>query len=498
MFKQGPLTLGDTPFASPYDVVGKEECKNLYIEPSLSPDAKTKYVYVSVPGLRRYVESNSSQACRGLYRTGNERLFGVFGNQVIEILANGQRATRGSLTTYTGTVSMASNNYQLMIVDGTYGYILDFATNILTQIDPETFQNGATHVAYIDTYFLVNRPNSNQYNWSYPGNGLIWNPLDFATKEGSPDDIVAIKECNNQLWVFGGQSIEIHYNTGDTETQVWQRYQAAIIDIGCVAPYSVSRAADRIFWAAVDNIGEIGIFSNNNISPMKISTIGIEQIIQELGGDISKLIGYTYAQDGHTFYMMQFLGSDLTLAYDLTTGKWHQRTYLENSGGNSGKEYKWQGIYSAYCFNKNIFGDLNSNALYYTDMLYYKNDKASSTSVPNVSYINRVKTTPVQQSSQKRIRWNSLQIIFRQGVGASNTTDFTSRPVALLDCSNDSGYSWAQARLTAEIGRSGNTEQRTRFLNLGTARNRVYKIIITDPIPVILVGLIAEFEELRA
>lgn len=497
MFKQGPLSLGDTPFASPYDVVGKEECKNLYIEPSLSPEAKTKYVYVSVPGLRRWIGATSSQACRGLHRDGSGRLFGIFGNELIEILSNGQKLSRGNISTYSGTVNFASNSYQLMLVDGQYGYILDLATNNFSQIDPETFPNGATHVAYIDTYFLVNRPNSQQYNWSYPGNGTIWDPLDFATKEGSPDNIVAIKECNNQLWVFGTYSIEIHYNTGDTETQVWQRYQSAIIDIGCIAKYSIARAGDRIFWIATDNNGEIGIFTNNNISPMKVSTIGIEQVIQEHGGDVSQAIGFTYAQDGHTFYVIQFMGSDLTLVYDQMTGKWHQRTYF-NITDSAGKEYKWQGLYSAFCFNRNIFGDMDTNAVYYTDMDYYRNDRPYESSTPNYSDIKRVKTTPVQQSNQKRIRWNSLQIIFRQGVGSPTATDYTANPVAILECSNDSGYSWATSRLTAIIGRAGLTETRTRFVNLGTARNRVYKITITDPIQVVLVGLIAEFEELRS
>ena len=175
------------------------------------------------------------------------------------------------MTSYSGTVSMADNTYQLILVDGAFGYILDFVTNTFTQIDPETFQNGATHVTCIDTYFLVNRPNSNQYNWSSVNNGLTWDPLNFATKEGMPDNIVALKECRNQLWVFGNYSTEIHYDTGDTATQVWQRYESAIIDVGCSAPYSVARIENNIFWVGTDKTGNIAVWSNDGITPVKIS-----------------------------------------------------------------------------------------------------------------------------------------------------------------------------------------------------------------------------------
>jgi hypothetical protein len=204
------IPLGDTPFASPYNVVGKEACNNFYLERAITPNSKVPYYYVSVPGLRIFTSRSSTNVCRGIFRTSNNRLFAQFGNQFTEILSNGTKLVRGTIGTYSGVVSMADNSQQLILVDGEYGYILNFATNVFTKIDEETFQNGATHVTCIDTYFLVNRPNSMQYNWSTPNNGLMWDALDFATKQGIPDDIVALKECHNQLWVFGTYSTEVH------------------------------------------------------------------------------------------------------------------------------------------------------------------------------------------------------------------------------------------------------------------------------------------------
>ncbi len=489
MFKQQPIDLGADPYSSPYKTIGIEECENFYYEQNIAAGAKTKFSYVSVPGCRIFSSKTNTAGCRGLYRTSSNRLFSVNGNKLIEILATGQKIERGTITTYSGTVQMADNTYQLILVDGQYGYILDLASNTFSQIDSETFQNGATHVTCIDTYFLVNRPNSIYYNWSKPNNGLTWDPLDFASKEGMPDNIVGLKDCNNQLWVFGNYSTEIHYNTGETTTQVWQRYQSAIIDIGCASKYSIANFGEKILFVGIDKTGEVGVYANNNITPVKVSNIGIEQVIQEQGGDISNILGYTYAQDGHSFYVLQFMSSQLTLVYDLTTGKWHKRNkVVDNRNGRI--ESKWQGHYTSYCFGKNIFGDFDSNTFYWTDMNYYQNDLNDGTQ----TFIKRVKTTPIQQSNQKRIRWNSLQIIFNAG---ANGIAQGANPLCGLSML-ENGQRTANATRYAAIGRIGEIETRCRFVNLGTSRNRTFSIEVTEPMPVILVGLIAEFEELRS
>lgn len=489
MWKQQPIDLGADPYSSPYKTIGIEECENMYFELNVAAGAKTKFSYVSIPGSRIFTSKSNSNGCRGLHRTSSSRLFSVNSNKLIEILSNGQKIERGTITTYSGTVGLSDNTYQLILVDGQYGYILDLATNTFTKIDENTFQNGATHVTCIDTYFLVNRPNSIYYNWSKPNNGLIWDPLDFASKEGAPDNVVALKECNNQLWVFGSQSTEIHYNTGETATQVWQRYQSAIIDVGIASKYSVSRIGEKLLFVGIDNTGEIGVYMSNNITPAKVSNIGVEQIIQERGGDISNVVGMTYSQDGHSFYILQFMSTNLTLVFDITTGKWHTRNKIvDNRNGRI--ETKWQGIYTAYCFNKNVFGDFDSDALYWTDMNYYKNDLNDGTS----TFILRTKSTPIQQSNQKRIRWNSIQVIFNAG---SDGIPQGTNPLCGLTIL-ENGQRTANATRYANIGRIGEIETRCRFVNLGTSRNRTFKIEVSEPVPVVLVGLIAEFEELRS
>lgn len=485
------VKLGNLPFSSPYYSIGKEECQNFYVENSISDASKVPYYYVSIPGLKIFVPKTSSKVCRGMFRTSNDRLFAVFGNLVQEILITGERVLRGTLTSYSGPVSMADNTYQLCLVDGEFGYIFDFAKTTFTKIDPETFPNGATRVVCIDSYFIANYPNSNKYVWSKLNDGTIWDPLDFATKEGQPDNIVSLEAHKNLLWVFGSWSTEIHYDTGDTATQVWQRYQSAIIDVGCQAPFSVARIEDNIFWVGSDKSGNIAIWSNDGMLPKKISTRGIEQLINANVGTagVGNAIGFTYSQAGHVFYVIQFTNSNLTLCYDVVTGAWHRRSSIADRGDDA----KWRARWSSFIWGKNLFADDNSDAIYLTDMEYYLNDLPEG----GTRDIRRIRTTPILQSNQKRIRHNWVQFLFEQGVGTVvNAENGTGRnPLAELWISDDNGYSFGNRR-TASLGQMGQTTFRTRWIGLGHSRNRCYKIVITEPVKLILVGCIADMTEL--
>lgn len=485
------FSFSDTPYASPYNVVGRDICRNFYIEPSISNTSKTSNVFVSVPGLKLHVNKSSGNSCRGIYKTSDSRLFMVHGNILEEIAQNGTRIQRGQITTYSGVVNFSDNTRQLILVDGEFGYILDLATNTFTKIDENTFPNGASHVTCIDNYFLVNKPNTYQFNWSEVNDGLTWDPLNFATKEGYPEVIVAIKELHHQLWVFGSTSTEVFYDTGDFSTQVWQRIDGASMEIGCAAKNSVAKIENNIFWLGYDKIGHTEIYSNEGLTPVVISPRGIESLIdRETGGKFDDAIGYSYSQDGHNFYILQFMSSNLTLAYDTTTKKWHVRSN-RNWRGN---DVKWRACFHQFVWGKNIFGDLYSNALYVSDLDYFYNDDPDDPTKP--TYIVRERTTPIIQNNQKILKHKSFEVLFEMGVGnnVDNSLGFSSDPKVMIQTSNDSGISWSNFKYES-IGKIGETTKRAKFNRLGISRNRVYKITITEPVKVILIGFVIDLEE---
>ena len=484
------ISFGDVPFASPFNVIGKEECRNLYPELSISQSSKVPVSFVSVPGLKLFLNKSSGNSCRGIYRTSDQRLFIVTGNTLTEIFQNGQRIVRGNITTYSGVINFSDNTRQLVLVDGEFGYCLDLATNTFTKIDENTFPNGATHITNIDTYFLANVPNTYNFRWSGINNGLTWDPLDFASKEGYPEVIVAIKELHHQLWVFGTTSTEIFYDSGDTENQVWQRVQGASMEVGCAAKNSVAKIDNNIFWLGYDKAGHYEVYTNEGLSPVVITTRGIEQLIDRAtGGVFDNVIGYSYCQDGHNFYILQFMDTNLTLAYDTTTKKWHVRSN-RNWDGN---DVKWRALYHQFIWGKNVFGDMFSDALFTSDLNYFYNDDPDNPTRP--TYIVRERTTAIVQADQKRIRHKSFEVLFEMGVGLNlnNSLGFGSDPKVMVQTSDDSGISWSNFKYET-IGKIGETRKRAKFNRLGISRNRVYKVIVSDPVKIVLIGFVLDSE----
>ena len=88
---------------------------------------------------------------------------------------------------------------------------------------------------------------------------------------------------------------------------------------------------------------------------------------------------------------------------------------------------------------------------------------------------------------------------FEQGVGLTynNQLNNGADPVVQLWSSDDSGINWPSKRQT-QIGRIGEYAWRSIFRMLGHSRNRVYQVIVTDPVKVILVGFVLDLVELES
>lgn len=498
------------PYTSPYNSVGIEICQNLYTEISPAATTKQPYYFIKIPGLRLLSPATSGLSiggCRGMITTSDNSTYVCNYNQINRLLENGDRELIGTINSTTGNVSFADNGAQLMIVDGMNGWIYDFTSATFTQITDQYFpgndgQNAPTSVCCIDTYFIINIPSTNYYYWSNPSyeylddsevyqnydkdvaNGY-WNPLRSGQKIARPGNILKILDANNMIWLFGNNSIEVHYDTGTTP-QTWARYEGAIIEVGLAAIESPARYANNIFWLGNDKNGAVGIFSNNSFSPIRISTRGIEQIIN-LMPKYDDAIGYVYSQSGHTFYVLQFPMAKKTLVYDLVTGAWHERTYLDK---DTGELSCWKGMFSYYNFSENIFGDLDTDAYYWLDQDYYQNDDPNG---QGVNYIKCVKTTPILWANGNRVRINSVQPMLQQGTGTNlNSIEGVGKnPTMQIAISRDSGNSFSTER-SVNIGSIGAYSTRSRSLTWGVGRNIIFKLTVSDPVQVIIVGLLAD------
>ena len=113
----------------------------------------------------------------------------------------------GRLGSSTGVVSMAdiaktdTTNAQLMIVDGTFGYIITDTT--ISRITDDGFVNKPETVTSQDSYFLVNYNNSNYVGISDVGDGTSWDATQDFAAGGYSDNTLAIISDHRDVFAFG-------------------------------------------------------------------------------------------------------------------------------------------------------------------------------------------------------------------------------------------------------------------------------------------------------
>jgi len=178
----------------------------------------------------------------------------------------------------------------------------------------------ATDCIFFDGYFVVTVLNSGKIQISGLYNGTSWDPLDFATAESSPDNLVGIGSTRQNIWLFGEHSIEIYYNSGNADFP-FERVPGAIIDIGCESLTSVAQIEGILYWLTDKKT----VVRANGYGFLPVSTPAINyQIAQHT--TTNDAIGYTYTLEGRTFYVINFPSEDKTWVYNVKTGQWHEWT----------------------------------------------------------------------------------------------------------------------------------------------------------------------------
>jgi hypothetical protein len=132
-----------------------------------------------------------------------------------------------------------------------------------------------------------------------------------------------------------------------------------------------------------------------------------------------------------------------------------------------------------------LIGDYQNGAIYQLSNTVY---------TENGTTIRRVRRCPHLVSDFKRQYLQELQIHFQPGVGLLSGQG--SIPEAMLRWSDDGGSTWSNEHWRP-IGQIGQYKNRCIWRRLGYARDRVFEVVITDPIKAVIVSanLIAEAGE---
>lgn len=372
-----------------------QDCINAFVEPTPREGKTVAPVYGS-PGLSTFTRlASSSGPILGMHVFDVlDTLFVVSGDQLYSVNEQGQNTLIGTTTLGSGLVSMADNGTQLLMVDGSAGWIyqptglnqvttqtaLAGQTNIAANItgtitvgdplfvnldsgvtfnttaastvdfnDPGIFLSAglpsqatagaiivdpnnklaaitapayqpAATVQYFDGYFVLEAANTRQFFISGLNDGTQYSALDFATASANSDVVKAVVVYHEQLLVFCSFHTEVWWDVGNVNFP-FQRYDAALIARGLIAPYAVCSEDNTVFW-----MGDDGIFYRlEGFLPKRISTFATEHAWANYPNKYLDASCFVLNQEGHKFIFVNFPSAPATWCYDISSGLWHRR-----------------------------------------------------------------------------------------------------------------------------------------------------------------------------
>ena len=423
------------------------------------------------PGLTRLATIGTGPI-RGMWQFGDYG-YVVSGQTLYQVDSSWNAVSKGTIGG-SGSVSMADNGIQLFVAADPDGYIYNANTDVFQQITDPDFP-GAVTVGYIDGYFVFNEPNSQKIWVTALLDGTSVDPLEFASAEGNPDNVVAIFVDHREVWVFGTNSTEVWYDAGLLDFPL-TRIQGAFNELGCAAPYSIAKMDNQIYWLGKDARGQGMVYRAAGYIGQRISTHAIEWQLQEYP-DISDAVGYTYQQDGHSFYVLNFPTANTTWVFDVATGAWHERASFSNGNFNRHRG-NCQMFYNA----TNVVGDYQNGKIYELDLNNYSDDGTPQ------KWLRSWRALPTGANNLARTIQHAMQLDCETGVGLNLGQG--SDPQVMLRWSDDGGHTWSNEhwKSMGKIGRSG---YRTIWRRLGATmkiRDRVYEVSGTDPVRIYIMG----------
>jgi len=455
------------------------------------------------PGLR-LITSVGTGPVRGLWQYGGYA-YVVSGNTLYRLDSQYNIIYLGTVAN-DGPVSMSDNGTQLFVACNGPSFVYNATTSAFGQITDVDFP-GALTVSYLDGYFVFIEPNSQRVWVTSLLDPLSIDPLDFASAEGNPDNLVSSITDHSEVWLFGTTSVEVWYNAALGSGFPLQRIQGAFNEIGCAATFSVAKLDNGLFWLGADNRGQGIVYRSQGYTGLRISTHAIEWQIQQYG-NISDAIAYTYQQDGHSFYVLTFPTAQATWVYDIAAQAWHERASFTND------------LFSRHRSNCQMFfnsqvivGDFQNGNLYAFDLKVYSDGPRAQ------KWLRSWRALPTGTNTLKRTTQHSLQLDCETGVGLSgvvevpgrvylspfvvsgsvgivdqieiiNAVDNFVQPQIMLRWSDDGGHTWSNEHWRT-MGGVGEYGTRVFWRRLGMTeklRDRVYEISGTDPVKIAIMA----------
>lgn len=453
--------------------------------PEMVPEGGKEPAFLNrAPGLR-LVGTIGNGPIRGLWQfysaTAQKQIgYAVSGGELYSFVPSADNTSLTSTflgnASGSGPVSMADNGTQLFIACNPNGYIYNAGTGAFAQITDPDFP-GAQIVGYLDGYFVFTDPNTQQFWLTALLDGTSIDPLDFASAEGFPDLVVGMIIDHREIVLLGQTTVEVWYDSGAVDFPM-ARIDGAFNEVGCIAPYSVAKMDNQVYWLGQDARGFGVVYRLNGYIAQRVSTHAVEWRIQQYT-NLADAIGYTFQMEGHTFYRLIFPDQQTGWQFDTATGSWTEFAGWDTTTGNW---VRHRSNCQVSFNNANFVGDYVNGNIYALDLETYDDNGSPQ------RWLRSWRAIPTGQNNLTRSAQHMLQLDCESGVGLNSGQG--SDPQVMLRWSDDGGHTWSNEHW-ASMGKIGKTGQRVIWRRLGMTqklRDRVYEVSGTDPVKIVING----------
>jgi hypothetical protein len=457
-------------YKSPSLPISAQRVVNMYAERQ-PPDAKTDVAVFGCPGIVSFATCGSGPV-RGMHKMGGV-LYVVSGNRLYSVSSTGAATDLGGSISGTGPVSMDDNGSQLVIVNGTSGYL--YSTTLGFVLISDTDFNAAETAQFFDQRFYFDWKNTNKFFGSDLLDGTSYNALVFASAEARPDNVKALVLNKQILLVFGETTIEPWQDVGAANMPL-ERVPGVIIERGLAAPHATVKEDNTVFFVGDDR----RFYRLDGLTPIGVSTPAIDAEWQNYD-TVADAYCFSYSWAGHKFIAVNFVDANKTWEFDIASGLWHERDSWDINGRSYGR---WRGNCSISCYQKVLVGDAYSGAIGYLSATTY--DEFGNT-------VQALVTSPPVFSGRKRLFLSCLEVEIESGVGIASGQG--SDPQWMMRNSKDGGRTYTNLQKWKSAGAIGANRTRLRWTRLGQARQRVFELTITDPVKRTIIAAHADGNE---
>ena len=344
-------------------------------------------------------------------------------------------------------------------------------------------------VCCIDRYFVFIDARGRMQS-SDIDSGLVYDGLDVAEAESSPDGGLRVVDRGRDLIVFGPRSFEVWV---DTAADAFPFTRQHAVSVGALSAGSVVKAtiiqkggsvSDTVAWAGTNHEGKFaGVMILNGYTPSPISTAAVNRDFSAVA-DPATIAASSYVNASGESFVRWRLPST-TWVYCTNTGLWHEEASRDPLGNNITNNV----AHLATLGLRTVGGHASEPQLYWVSDDYTDDD--GDELVVTVQ-------TPPAHASPERLTMDALYLDVVPGVGLMTGASQDVTPSVMMQWSAD-GETWSN-ELWRSIGVQGARQTRAKWTRLGTTSHtgRTYRFRVSANVAKGLLGAKWEGSKARA